>query len=169
MSKVKVYEYMVGMQGTFVNMANGHRAQPGQYVAYGDYLILLAERNGLQETADMRLEQMQAHIKRIAVVNRENDLLKAKIDELNQRWPNYHVDALIKAEAEIDRLKKQVKDLEASIDTWQDESMELAHENELLIQAGDAMAREIRILGPVDDKEKKAIEAWNEAKEGKQS
>jgi len=40
---------------------------------------------------------------------------------------------------------------------------------ERLIEAGDALAREICILGPVDDKEMKAIEAWNAAKEGKQS
>ena len=144
MSKVKVYEYMVGMQGTFVNMANGHRAQTGPYVAYGDYLILLAERDGLQETADMRLEQLQTHIKRIAVVNRENDLLKAQIEETKQRWPNYHVDALIKAEAENARLQAEV---------------------ERLRKAGDAMAEWMDILGA--PRAVPFIEAWNAAKEGK--
>lgn len=52
MSKVKIYEYMVGMQGTFVNMANGHRARPGQYVAHGDYLILLAKVKRLRIAGD---------------------------------------------------------------------------------------------------------------------
>ena len=45
----------------------------------------------------------------------------------------------------------------------------LKSEVERLREAGDALAREICILGPVDDKEMKAIEAWNAAKEGKPS
>lgn len=51
---------------------------------------------------------------------------------------------------------------------WQDYAR-LKAENERLRLAGDAMAREICILGPVDDKEKKAINDWNAAKEGKPS
>lgn len=50
-----------------------------------------------------------------------------------------------------------------------EENEKLRAEVERLRKAGDAMAREICILGPVDDKEKKAIADWNAAKEGKQS
>ena len=49
------------------------------------------------------------------------------------------------------------------------ENARLKADVERLRKAGDAMAREICILGPVDDKEKKAIAEWNAAKEGKQS
>lgn len=155
MSKFKVYEYMVGMQGTFVNMANGHRAQPGQYVAYGDYLILLAERDGLQETADMRLEQLQTHIKRIAVVNRENDLLKAQVEELK------YIDVIA---ANVSTGKSVVMYLA--------ENVRLKAEVERLRKAGDAMAdwfthndcRECR-----NDCQGWLPKAWNTAKEGKQS
>ena len=67
--------------------------------------------------------------------------------------------------SEKERLKAEVERLRAS-------SFVTAvpiEQYERLLEAGDALAREICILGPVDDKEMKAIEAWNAAKEGKPS
>jgi seryl-tRNA synthetase len=109
---------MVGMQGTFINRDTGHRAQPGEYVAYSDYIILNCELNGMKQDNEMRLEQLQTHIKRISVVNRENDFLKAQIEELKQRWPNYHVDALIKAEADNAKLKAEVEPILEDMRKW---------------------------------------------------
>ena len=63
--------------------------------------------------------------------------------------------------AEVSRLKMEESKLLTLCETYEGDV-------ERLIKAGDAMAREICILGPVDDKEKKAINDWNAAKEGKQ-
>ncbi len=65
------------------------------------------------------------------------------------------------AEAEIERLRNLGIKLDGYVDLLQGE-------NERLREAGDAMARQICILGPVDEAEAKAITAWNAAKEGKQ-
>lgn len=80
--------------------------------------------------------------------------------------------------SEITRLTAYCRDLQAEVGRLRASSFvtavpvedyeKLKAENERLLEAGDALAREICILGPVDDKEMKAIEAWNAAKEGKQ-
>ena len=65
---------------------------------------------------------------------------------------------------EVARLKAEVERLRASSFV----TAVPVEQYERVIKAGDAMSREICILGPVDDKEKKAINDWNAAKEGKQ-
>ena len=71
---------------------------------------------------------------------------------------------LVDLSAENARLKAEVERLRASSFV----TAVPVEQYERVIKAGDAMEREICILGPVDDKEIKAIEAWNAAKEGKQ-
>jgi len=78
----------------------------------------------------------------------ESSFLKAEVERLSA------ADSYLQAENE--------HSFEQRCDEWE-------AENERLRKAGDAMAREICILGPVDDKEKKAIAEWNDAKEGKPS
>lgn len=71
----------------------------------------------------------------------------------------------------IEQLKAENARLKAEVERLRASSFVTAvpvEQYERVIEAGDALAREICILGPVDDKEMKAIEAWNAAKEGKQ-
>lgn len=71
----------------------------GPLVEYADY-ARLKEKSACQTEAlnafDNKLRQAEAEVAR----------LNAKIEELNQRWPNYHVDALIKSETQVERLRK---------------------------------------------------------------
>lgn len=70
---------------------------------------------------------------------------------------------MVKALAEVERLKAEVERLRSSSFV----TAVPVEQYERVVKAGDKMAREICILGPVDDKEKKAIEEWRAAKEGK--
>ena len=119
--------------------------------------------------------------------------LQAKIEELNQRWPNYHVDALIKAQAKVADLKAEVKKwqraeaavgekvmevceenvrLKAEVERLRNLGIKLdgyvdlvRHENERLRKAGDAMADLLSCAGSPPN----VVQSWNAAKEGKQS
>ena len=80
--------------------------------------------------------------------------------------------AVANCEAEIQKLREENARLKAEVERLRASSFVTAvpsEEYERLLEAGDALAREICILGPVDDKEMKAIDAWNAAKEGKPS
>jgi len=123
--------------------------------------------------------------------------LQAKIEELNQRWPNYHVDALIKSQKEVADLKAEVERLRSSsfvtavpseeyeklkaeveeltllqVETLNERNKAEA-EVERLTKAGDNLARAsdengCHDNGDADDLDE-AIKRWNAAKEGKPS
>lgn len=106
--------------------------------------------------------------------------LQAKIEELNQRWPNYHVDALIKSQAEVADLKAEVKEWQRAEAAVGEKVIEVCEENarlkaevERLRKAGDAlvgegetMAHEVSWVPYTWDN---LVCDWNAAKEGKQS
>lgn len=63
----------------------------------------------------------------------------------------------------------QISNLKAELTNCKSEADQLKAEVERLRKVGDAMAREIRTLSPIDDYSSGIIKAWNAAKEGKQS
>ena len=123
-------------------------AEDGQYVEWRDYAWLLASHDFVRDQwKDLDAEKERSTTQYNSIIDQQLSViadLKAKFDE-------YRKAATIAADSVID------------------ERNHLKAEVERLRKVGDAMAREIRTLSPIDDYSSGIIKAWNAAKEGKQS
>ena len=172
---------------TFYIEALPNTVQPGKRFLYSgkEYLnfknkdhaeMLVNMLNGLVDEAGI-LEQRVHYWKIEAETDHgrwlrcleDIERLRAEIKELNQRWPNYHVDALIKAEAEIERLRASSFVTAVPVEEYE----KLKAEVERLRKAGDAVSLCLEAFWkgkPYDTSTNiECFDAWNAAKEGKQS
>lgn len=107
--------------------------------------------------------RLKSKIERISSAGKEPESLDQMGSLVPKRLARHWFDVSNELRAENDRLKAEVADLKANVQTWQEEALELGHEKELMTRAGDAMAKAFDLKYPVAGG---LINDWNAAKEG---